>query len=172
MDIPQLDGKKSLIIDNLSYRPLPDAFENIEQYLISKIPISWQRYWQIDQPLNENTKVLHEISFEAKPGNILGILGGEVATRRSLVDLICGERRYGTYSGDIYMTDYREEEEEDGRDRRMPSGVNQITSSDKKDDGTYHDNIAYIKSKTLYLAGLTYLDMVEYSSRIRCSLEV
>ena len=146
--------RKTLCVENLAYRPLPDAFENIENYLVSKIPLKWQKQLGVEQPQNENTKVLHDVSFEAKAGKITGIIGGEVATRRTLVDLICGERWYGSFSGDIYMTDNSGEE---GRVKPSFSAT-----------GTYYDNIAYIKGKTLYLAGLTYLDMVTYSSRIRC----
>ena len=70
----ELKDKRILRVEGLSYRPSPDAVENIEQYCLSKIPMYIQRRFDIAQPMNENTKILHNITFEAKPGQITGFL--------------------------------------------------------------------------------------------------
>ena len=73
----QVRNPKALCIDCLSYRPLPDAVENLESYVLSSgiIPMKVQKYLGIDLTTQslENKQVLHEISFEARPGKITGI---------------------------------------------------------------------------------------------------
>ena len=97
-----IGNPKALCIDCLSYRPMPDAIENLEHYILNSglIPMQVQKYLGIELTADsqENKQILHEISFEARPGKITGILGCENAALKSLVDLINGQRRYGHYS--------------------------------------------------------------------------
>ena len=59
-------------MEGLSYRPLPDAFEDLEQFIIAYTPAKAQDWFGIAQPMNENTKILHDVSFEAEAGRVTG----------------------------------------------------------------------------------------------------
>ena len=76
----ELACKLSLKVENLNYRPV---FEEFERLWISALDAAGIRH-----SMNEHSKTLHSVSFVAEAGKITGIVGGEQATRRSLVDLI------------------------------------------------------------------------------------
>ena len=76
----ELACKVSLKVENLNYCPV---FGDFEKLWISALDAAGIRH-----SLNEYSKTLHSVSFIAVAGKITGIIGGEQATRRSLVDLI------------------------------------------------------------------------------------
>jgi len=87
----------TLNVENLSYKAVPDAIENFEEYLHSLLHFGKK----IEKTQSYS---LENISFCAKPGEITGIVGSGRFTRKSILDILAGRRKYGNLSGNIYMT--------------------------------------------------------------------
>ena len=150
----------TLHIENLSYRFVPDSLNHssflrvlrslIPKHLSEKLLGSSERL---------EMKSIHNVSFRCLPGQITGIIGDRSSVRKAIVDLLCGHRKYGQFSGEIYMT-------VDPNIHRTFESVNKYVSNEFE----YFNSITLIPRKSLHLCGLSYLEMLEFSVKLKTML--
>ena len=64
--------KVALRVHDLNYRPLPDAFEDLEHFLLSNTPTKLLDIAGVKQSTNSENMILHKVSFVADAGKVTG----------------------------------------------------------------------------------------------------
>ena len=90
---------------------------------------------------------LCNVTFSASAGQITAIVSNTYGERRSVIDLICGRRKRGTYDGEIYL-----------------GGGNIVQNS------AMSMNTAFVPRKSLYIPGFTYAQMLRYAAHLRMTV--
>lgn len=97
-------SKKSLHVEKISYvYESADIYQRCSEFVLNNIPTEIKR--RFDDGNLASSTVIRDISFEAQPHAITGIIGGDRATSKSLIDILIGYRRYGCLAGEVYMVD-------------------------------------------------------------------
>lgn len=147
------ESKRSILcVDNLGFRPRPDAVENIDQYLLSLLPRSLQNQYPSLKP-TAIIETLHNISFKARAGEITAILGTEKKVNRALIELIVRRKKYGVMSGNVYICP----------DTNRQNQTNSPQPTDNNIFVGYQERLAFVPSFALHIPGLTYVEMVHYA---------
>lgn len=68
----ELAIKVALRVHDLNYRPLPDAFEDLEHFVLSNSPAKLLEIAGIKQSTNSENMILHKVSFVADAGKVTG----------------------------------------------------------------------------------------------------
>ena len=90
---------------------------------------------------------LCNVTFSASAGQITAIVSNTYGERRTVIDLISGRRKRGTYNGEIYL----------GGDSIL---LNSAMSM----------NTAFVPRKSLYIPGFTFVQMLHYAARLRMTV--
>ena len=126
---------KILRAEKIVYQATSDALENIEDYLISKTPSAISKCLGLNSN-KASSMFLSSLSFEARPFELMGIVGGEKSTRKTLLDILVGHRKYGILGGNVYLSDLK-----DGRFVVGPGNANSPNLVKKFE---YYNNVAFI----------------------------
>ena len=143
-----------LHVEDLSYSFLPNILERYGNSLLDVFGKARNKLLGSGRKKSEH--FLPKVSFRADPGKITGIIGDSKTSRKALIDLICGHRKYGVFSGQIYASN-----ESDIATSMAGAGKYKDTKF------AYYNMLGFVPRKSLHLAGLTYLEMVEYSARLQ-----
>ena len=98
--------------------------------------------------LAKSVSPLYSISFSAHKGFVTGIVSPDYGERRTIIDLIAGRRKRGSYSGDIILTG---------------SGIHPAS--------TMAMNTGFVPRNSLFIPGLTYISALRYAAQLRMSCE-
>ena len=94
----------TLHVENLSYDYAPDSVHSIgDGILKSLLPHKWRTTF-LGSGERFKAKNIHNVSFRCQAGEITGIVGDEKSVRKTIIDLLCGHRKYGRFSGEIYAS--------------------------------------------------------------------
>ena len=148
-----------LYVSNLSYTPARTFGRVAGELLLKYLPYwefpAWQRMtsnymkpFTAGQPWHyqrrNSVSPLYNISFAAEAGKITALLSTNYGERRSIIDLVAGRRKRGTYDGDI-----------------------RLCGSHIHPNSSISMNTAFVPRKSLYIPGFTYLELLQYSARLR-----
>jgi ABC-type multidrug transport system ATPase subunit len=149
----------SLYVSNLSYTPARTLGRVVGEQVLKYLPYwefpAWQRLtsnymkpFTSGQPWHHqgrnSVSPLYNISFAAEAGKITALLSTNYGERRSIIDLVAGRRKRGTYDGDI-----------------------RLCGSHIHPNSSISLNTAFVPRNSLYIPGLTYLELLQYSARLR-----
>ena len=145
-----------LHVSNLMYKPAKTVPGMMNEAIVSRFPYwefpAWQRMttnYMKSADGNDNKETssvapLANVTFSAKVSKITAIVSTTYGERRSIIDLISGRRKRGTYDGEIYLG----------------GGHVDCTS-------TLAMNTAFVPRKSLYIPGFTYLQLLRYAAQQR-----
>ena len=147
----------ALYVNNLSYIPSRTLSDVISQKIVNNFPTwdfpLWERLTtDYMRPLLtpsasklSSVSLINSVTFTARAGKITALLSPDYGERRTIIDLIVGRRKRGVFSGEVAL----------------------CGGSTLKNNTSLAMNSAFIPRKTLFIPGLTYIQLVKYSARLR-----
>ena len=145
-----------LYVRNLMYIPAKTLPSRISEQIKLKFPL-WEfpafrrfavNYMKEEDNLQASSvSSLCNVTFSASAGQITAIVSNTYGERRTVIDLISGRRKRGTYNGEIYL----------GGDSIL---LNSAMSM----------NTAFVPRKSLYIPGFTFVQMLHYAARLRMTV--
>ena len=147
-----------LYVANLMYIPaktLPGAiseqmrlwFPMWEFPAFQRLTLNYMKETGTQEMPSSSVAPLCNVTFSASAGQITAIVSNTYGERRSVIDLICGRRKRGTYDGEIYL-----------------GGGNIVQNS------AMSMNTAFVPRKSLYIPGFTYAQMLRYAAHLRMTV--
>lgn len=161
----------TLIVSNLSYDPAITFADFVNDNVEACCPQWTFPAWTylmnqlIPNPQDrarESVAPLRNITFTAPAGKVTAIMSNTYGERRTLIDLIAGRRKRGAYDGHVLLG---------GISRNELKNAN-VEGSNSDNLRCIKDHIAYVPRKVSYIPGLTFLQTLRYSARLRMPLSI